>query len=135
MKTKHHGSCVCGDVHFEAEVDIASGSKCNCSICTKLGPTGSIVKPAEFKLLSAESTLASFTRNAEVGRKFFCARCHTYCYSSGHLEMLGGDFVSVNMNCIDGFDATKATLIHWDGRHDNWHAGPRPTPWPIVAEA
>mgnify|MGYP003376882879 CR=1 FL=1 len=51
--SKHHGSCLCGDVQFEVEVDLAQGSRCNCTICTKLGATGAIVKPAAFTLRSA----------------------------------------------------------------------------------
>jgi len=133
--TKHHGSCLCGDVHFEVELDLAKGSRCNCTLCTKLGATGSLLKPDAFSLLSDESKLSSFTRTPEIGRRFFCARCHIYCFGKGHLEMLGGDFVSVNLNCIDGFDVSQTELIHWDGRHDNWNAGPRPVPWPVVAAA
>ncbi len=133
--TKHHGSCLCGDVHFEVELDLGQGSRCNCTLCTKLGAVGSLVKPAAFKLLSAEGSLSSFTRTPEIGKRFFCARCHTYCFGTGHLEILGGDFVSVNLNCIDGFDVSRTELIYWDGRHDNWSAGPRPTPWPVDAEA
>src|SRR3954467_10803149 len=131
--SKHHGSCVCGDVQFEAEVDLANGSQCNCTMCAKLGATGSVLKPAAFTLLSPESALASFTRTPAFGSRYFCARCHVYCFGKGPLEELGGDFVSVNLNCIDGFDVSKATLVHWDGRHDNWQAGPRPSPWPVVA--
>src|SRR6188474_2895179 len=130
--SKHHGSCFCGDVQFEVELDPSKGSRCNCTMCTKLSPVGSIVKPADFTLLSPEADLASFTRNPEIGRRFFCARCHVYCFSKGHLDVLGGDFVSVNLNCLDGFDASKVELVYWDGRHDNWQAGPRPTPWPVA---
>ena len=129
---QHHGSCLCGDVQFEAEVDLARGSRCNCTMCTKLGATGSVVKPAAFRLLSPESALASFTRTPEIGRRFFCARCHIYCFGKGHLDVLGGDFVSVNLACIDGFDVSRAELVYWDGRHDNWGAGPRATPWPVA---
>lgn len=132
---KHQGSCLCGDVKFEVELDASQGSRCNCTLCTKLGAVGSIVKPAAFTLLSSESCLASFTRTPEIGKRFFCARCHIYCFGNGHLDVLGGDFVSVNLNCIDGFDVSQAQLIHWDGRRDNWSAGPRPTPWPVVAAA
>jgi hypothetical protein len=132
---KHHGSCFCGDVKFEVEVDSTKGSRCNCHPCTKVGAIGSLVKPAAFTLLSDESKLGSFTRTPEIGTRFFCARCHIYCFSKGRLEKLGGDFVTVNLNCLDGFDLTHAELIHWDGRHDNWDAGPRSTPWPLEAAA
>ncbi len=129
---KHHGSCICGDVQFDVELDLSKGARCNCTICTKLGAVGSIVKPAAFTLLSPESKLGSFTRTPEIGHRYFCARCHSFCFSKGHLEQIGGDHVSVNLSCIDGFDVTKTELAYWDGRHDNWAGGPRPAPWPIA---
>lgn len=130
--TKHHGSCLCGDVKFQVELDLHKGSRCNCTMCTKLGATGSIVKPAAFTLVSAPETVSSYTRTPEIGSRFFCARCHIYCFGKGTLAELGGAFVSVNLNCLDGFDATRTELVHWDGRHDNWQAGPRATPWPVA---
>lgn len=133
MNNKHHGTCLCGDVRFEVEVDASKGSQCNCTPCTKLGATASLVKPAAFHLLTDEAALASFSRAPEVGSRYFCARCHVFCFSKGHLEMLGGDFVSVNLNCLDDFDVSKTELVHWDGRHDNWEAGPRPSRWPVAA--
>jgi hypothetical protein len=47
------------------------------------------------------------------------------------LEEAGGDYVSVNLNCMDDIDANQLELHYWDGRHNNWHAGARGTPWPI----
>jgi hypothetical protein len=133
--SQHHGSCLCGDVKFEVELDPSRGSRCNCTLCTRLGTVGNIVKPAAFRLLCPESKLAAFTRTPEIGSRFFCARCHTFCYGKAHLEILGGDIVSVNMNCLEGFDVSRTEIVYWDGRHDNWSAGPRSTPWPIDASA
>jgi hypothetical protein len=76
---------------------------------------------------------AAGSRSRTRRARAICARCHSYCFGKGHLDMLGGDFVSVNLNCIDGFDVSKTELVHWDGRHDNWQAGPRPSPWPVAA--
>ena len=130
---KHAGGCMCGDVRYEVTVDPSGGSSCNCTICTKLGALGAVVKPDAFRLLSDDSKLASFSRAPEIANRFFCARCHVFCFGKGHLAELGGDFVSVNLNTLDDFDPSLARIVHWDGRHDNWHAGPRPTPWPVVS--
>ena len=130
---KHQGSCHCGDVRYQVELDASKGTRCNCRICTKLGTTGAIVKPAAFELLSDESKLASYSRMPEIGIRYFCARCHVQCFSRGHLTELGGDFVSINLNTLDDHDLAQTELAYWDGRHDNWQAGTRPTPWPIEA--
>ncbi len=127
---KHTGTCHCGAIRFTVEVDATQGSRCNCRPCTKYGATTSIVKPAAFTLLTDESLLLG--HGNEVGSRSFCATCGVFCFSRGHLEMLGGDFVSVNLNCLEGIDPATLTIAYWDGRHDNWEAGPRDTPWPVV---
>jgi hypothetical protein len=126
------GGCLCGDVRFEVTVDAGAASGCNCTLCTKLGVLGAVVKPEVFRLLSDETKLATYSRVPEIATRFFCVRCHVYCFGKGHLAEIGGDFVSVNMNTLDNFDPSLARLVYWDGRHNNWDAGPRTAPWPVL---
>ena len=48
-------------------------------------------------------------------------------------EVGGGEFVSISLNTLDDHDLGTTELGYWDGRHDNWQAGMRPTPWPTNA--
>jgi hypothetical protein len=129
----HTGACHCGAVRFEVAFDLAAGgSRCNCTICTKLSVTGGMVKPHAFKLLAGEDNLGSYEWGAKMSRRFFCKTCGVYCFGRGHLDVLGGDFVSVNLNALDGVDLDDLKVVYWDGRHDNWQAGPRSTPYPIA---
>ena len=48
------------------------------------------------------------------------------------MPQLGGAYVSVNYNCLDGIELGGLNVIYWDGRHNNWHAGPRDRPWGIL---
>jgi len=129
-----HGSCHCGAVKFEVELDAHfQAGRCNCSICMKIAQTGLIVKPSAFKLLSGEESLERYSWGMKVSTRHFCKHCGVHCIGVGHLKELGGDFVSVNLNCLDDFDVNALSVVHWDGRHNNWMAGPRSTPWPLEA--
>ena len=133
-KAKHTGSCHCGAVRFQIEADLREGaSRCNCSVCTKTAVTGRIVKPGDFVLLAGEESLSVYECGAKVSKRFFCRHCGIHCFGRGHMDVLGGDYVSVNLNCIDGLDPSLLDVIHWDGRHNNWQGGPRKTPWPVAS--
>ncbi len=129
---KHVGSCHCGAVRFEVELDAGSGSRCNCSICTKVAPTGGLAKPEAFKLLAGAESLSTYEWGAKISKRFFCKHCGVHCFGRGHLAELGGDYVSANLNCLDDVDLSQTKISYWDGRRNNWQAGFRSTPWPIV---
>ncbi|MGZ3423915.1 MAG: GFA family protein [Polyangiales bacterium] len=132
--TKHAGGCHCGAVRFEATLDLEAGvSRCNCTVCTKRSSTGTIVKPEAFRLTAGEKDLSFYEWGSKIGRFHFCKNCGINVFGRGHLAELGGDYVSVNVNCLDDVDPNALKTVHWDGRHDNWQAGPRDKPWPVNA--
>jgi hypothetical protein len=128
----HRGSCHCGAVRFQVAVDASKGSRCNCSICTKVAQTGGIVKPAAFALLSGEDSLGTYEWGHKISKRYFCRSCGIHCFARGHLAELGGDYVSVNLNCLDDAELANTQVTYWDGRHNNWQAGTRSTPWPMM---
>ena len=130
---KHTGGCHCGAVRFEVEIDASAGTICNCTICAKTAWVSGRVHPAAFRLLSGEDSLSSYEWGGKIMQRRFCKQCGVQCFGAGHLDVLGGDFVSVNLSCLDDFDLSRIQLGYWDGRHNNWQAGPRPTPWPVSA--
>jgi hypothetical protein len=133
---KHHGSCHCGAVRYRVELDLSSpGSRCNCSVCTKTGVTSAIVKPDKFELLTPETELGAYVWGAKLSTRYFCKNCGVHCFGRGYLEEVGGDYVAVNLNSVEDLEVNALPLVHWDGRHDNWQSGPRPTPWPILTPA
>ncbi|HVU02459.1 MAG TPA: GFA family protein [Polyangiaceae bacterium] len=131
---RHSGSCHCGAVRFTVVADLAEGgARCNCSICTKLGAFGKIVKPEAFELVAGEGALATYEWGAKISKRHFCKHCGVFCFGNGFLAEVGGAFVSVNLNCVDDANLHDLPTVHWDGRHDNWQSGPRREPYPIFA--
>jgi len=125
----HTGGCHCGKVRYRVTIDASQGSRCNCSICSKLGQLASIVKPEAFELLSGRDSLSEYVWRNKVSQRSFCKHCGVHCFAAGHLAEVGGDFVSINLNTLDELDPLDVKVVHWDGRHDNWQAGPRERPW------
>jgi hypothetical protein len=131
MKRTYHGSCHCGDIRFEADIDLASGTgKCNCSMCGKARAWMVIVKPEDFRLHAGHGKTSDYQFGARNMHHLFCSNCGVRPYGMGRLEMLGGDFYAVNLACIDDADASElaeAPVQYFDGRNDSWQTPPAET--------
>ena len=129
----YQGSCHCGAARFEVTADLSTGgSRCNCSVCTKVAQTGGLVKPEAFKLLSGEDALSFYEWGGRTARRYFCKTCGVSVFGRGSLPQLGGTYVSVFYNCLDNVEVGDLKVGYFDGRHNNWMAGLRDRPWPIL---
>jgi len=126
MKT-YHGSCHCGVVRYQADVDLAAGTiRCNCSLCVKKRWWGAMVKPEHFRLLAGEDALEEYTFGRHVEKHRFCRHCGVQPFVFGH-SPARGDFVAINVGTLDGVsdaELAAAPVRYVDGRDDRWQDAP-----------
>lgn len=123
MKTTYHGSCHCGAVRYQAEMDLSAGTtRCNCTYCTKTRYWGAHVQPYEFTLLAGEEALSDYCKS-EAGHHRFCRHCGAHAFGHGDIPEMNGPYYSVNIACLDGLAPEERAAIpveYLDGLHDNW---------------
>ena len=116
----YKGSCLCGAVRFEFDLDLSAGTnRCNCTSCTKTGWWSAIVKPEAFRLVDGQDVLRDHSRSDAIHARF-CGVCGVRVFGHGDLPQLGGAYYSVNLNCLDGVDLAGVPVNYLDGRHDTW---------------
>ena len=120
----YRGSCHCGDVTFEADIDFDKGSgKCNCSICSKTRNWSLSLKPDAFRLLTGADKLTDYQFGTNSVHWPFCKRCGVRVYGHGDIPEAGGKFVSVQVMSLDGVPAEVLAAIpqkRSNGRANDW---------------
>jgi len=130
MQKTYQGSCVCGSVKFECELDLAKGTtRCNCSFCKKARFWMAFTNSDNFRLLEGAQALKSYQRTppGKAGPFLdfqFCGNCGVRAFTKGGaLPQFGGKFHAVNIACLDNAtdeELAQAPVHYADGRSDHW---------------
>lgn len=127
MIKTYQGSCHCGAVTFEADLDLAESTyRCNCSICRRTRFWPAVAREEGFRLLSGESELTQYLFNSKKNQHYFCKHCGVRPFGIG-TETPIGKMYGVNLGCLS--DVTEEELAglkitYVDGMHDSWQNSP-----------
>jgi len=126
LKT-YRGSCHCGVVTFEADLDLTQSSyRCNCSICRRNRFWPAVAKPENFRLLTGESELTQYLFNTKKNHHYFCKHCGVRSFGVGN-ETPIGKMYGVNLGClvdVTDEELAKIPITYVDGLHDRWQSPP-----------
>jgi hypothetical protein len=134
MKT-YLGSCHCGAVRFEADIDLSAGvCKCNCSLCTKARSWFAIVPTERVRLIVGAEAQTEYRwlppgRERAFLRFRFCKTCGVRSFGLGGDEA-HGQFGFVNVAALDNVDTdelVRAPVKYADGKNDRFEQPPADT--------
>lgn len=134
MRKTYHGSCHCGRLRFEADIDLADGiRKCNCTFCRKLGYQKAFAAHEGLRVVQGQDAMRDyrpspcFWPEGHINH-YMCPHCGAHPFSRGYLEKeMGGNFWAVNVACLD--DVTEEELgaapkVFEDGIRDRQDRAP-----------
>ncbi|MGC4094103.1 MAG: GFA family protein [Polyangiaceae bacterium] len=114
---KYQGSCHCGDVKFEVDLDLSGGViSCNCSMCGRAGALLTFAPPTQFTLLAGDDATRDYQFNKHVIHHLFCTKCGIKSYSWG-TDKQGNKQYAINVRCLDGVDPDSLKINKWDGKN------------------
>lgn len=113
--TIHSGSCHCGAVQYEADVDLAAPViACNCSHCSRKGFLLSFITPEKFNLKTPDASLSEYKFNTHNIAHLFCPTCGVEAFARGKTRQ-GAETIAINIRCLPGVDVDSLTIQKVDG--------------------
>ncbi len=116
------GSCHCGAVRFEVELDLDHVRSCDCSICRKRGALNHRVENSQLRILTPLESMTLYQWHTRTAKDYFCPTCGILPFrrpralsleesASGRTPFLGW---AVNVRCLDGvdLDAIPVRRVH-----------------------
>lgn len=127
MLKTYAGSCHCGAVRFEADLDLDAPSyRCNCSICRRTRFWPAIAGADGVRILAGERELTEYRFNTKKNQHFFCRHCGVRPFGVGNDTPMGRMY-GVNIGCLEGVPEetlAKIPVIRVDGMNDRWGEAP-----------
>ena len=121
------GSCHCGAVRFEADLDLTQPTfRCNCSICRRTRFWAAVATPSAFRLLQGREALTQYLFNSHKNEHYFCRHCGVRAFGHG-TETPMGEMYGINLGCVENVseeELARAPITYVDGRTDNWGNAP-----------
>lgn len=125
MLKTYSGTCHCGAVAFEADLDLDESTyRCNCSICRRTRFWAAVAREGGLRVTRGGDELTKYTFNTHRNHHYFCRKCGVRAFGVGNDTPMGKMY-GVNVGCLDGLtdeDLAGLRITCVDGLHDRLEA-------------
>jgi len=125
MTRTYRGSCHCGAVRFEADLDLTQPTyRCNCSICRRTRFWPAVAREDGFRLLSGQEVLTQYLFNKRRNEHWFCRVCGVRAFGVGNDTPIGR-MIGINLGCLEGVteeELARLPITFVDGMNDRLDA-------------
>jgi hypothetical protein len=110
----YRGSCHCGAIRYQATGELEDLEVCNCSICVRTGYVHWSIDPADFRLETPWSQIATYRFGTGSAKHHFCRVCGISAFRISRSEP---EKITVNVRCLEGVELGSLEVGHFDGIH------------------
>ena len=104
---KYQGSCHCGKVRFEVELELDHVRVCDCSICTRRGALNHRIPESDFHLWTPLDELTVYQWHTKTAKDYFCPVCGILPFRRPRTAPKNW---TINVRCLEGVDLTALVI-------------------------
>ena len=107
MKHGYKGSCHCGKVQFEVDLDLDHARVCDCSLCVKRGALNHRVEDSDIRIITPLDELTLYQWHTKTAKDYFCPICGILPFRR---PRTAPEKWTVNVRCLDGVDVDSIPI-------------------------
>jgi hypothetical protein len=101
MKQTYAGSCHCGFIKFEVDMDLDHVRVCDCTICKKRGALNHRVEEADIRIFTPLENMIQYKWHTQTATDYICPTCGILPFRHPRDRP---DIWTVNVRCLDRID-------------------------------
>jgi len=109
MKKTYQGSCHCGKVRFEVDMDLDHVRVCDCSLCRKRGALNHRVEDSDLRIANPLDELTLYQWHTRTAKDYFCPSCGILPFRR---PRTAPEVWTVNVRCLEGVDVQSIPIDH-----------------------
>lgn len=108
----YRGSCHCGRIRFEADLELDHVRVCDCSICRKRGALLHRVEARNLRVATSLDEATLYQWHTRTAKDYFCPVCGVLPFRR---PRTAPDQWSVNVRCLEGVDLDSIPVRRVEG--------------------